>query len=83
METTEENKSILKRVMCNRWGNLIVRDVYGNNINELCGQITYKKYLEIEKRSMPGVTVFDGLEHYRCVACELKSKEEKENETTC
>lgn len=72
METTEENKSILKRVICSRWGNLIVRDVYGNRVEELCGNITYEKYMEIEKRTMLGITIFDGLEHYRCVACELK-----------
>jgi hypothetical protein len=76
----EEDKTVLKRITCNRWGYVLVYDIYGEKINELSGQITYKKYLEIESRSMKGITVFDGLEHYRCISCELKKNED---EATC
>lgn len=53
-------------------------DVFGKRVDELCGQITYEKYEEIEKRSMQDITVFRGLEHLRCVVCELKKKPECE-----
>ena|ERR1700741_2614416 len=71
-----ESKSILKSVYCNYRGRVTVHDVHGQKVHELSGQLTYEKYLEIEKRSDPEITVFDGLDEYRCIACELKKKEQ-------
>lgn len=71
-------KSVVSWVFCTNRGYLIVQDVTGKRINELCGQITYEKYEEIDKRSMEGITIFEGLEFLRCVVCELKKKPEKE-----
>jgi hypothetical protein len=36
--------------------------------------LDYDKYLEIERRTDPEITKFEGLEDYRCIACELKKK---------
>jgi hypothetical protein len=67
-----EAKSVLKSVWCSYRGSLIVYSVDGKKVHELCGELTYEKYTEIERRSMKGITEFDGLEDYRCIACELK-----------
>jgi hypothetical protein len=71
-------KSVISWVYCTNRGYLIVQDVAGKRVDELCGQITYEKYEEIEKRSMDSVTIFTGLEFLRCVVCELKKKAEKD-----
>jgi hypothetical protein len=67
-------KSVISWVYCTKRGYLIVQDVAGKRVDELCGQINYEKYEEIENRSMEGITTFRGLEHLRCVVCELKKK---------
>lgn len=74
---TEQNKTVLKQVLCTNWGSLSVIDIKGNRVAELCGEMTLNKYNEVERRSMVGITEFIGLEHYRCVVCELKEEEEK------
>jgi hypothetical protein len=66
-----EIKPPIKYVFCSYYGNLIVRDIYGKKIPELSGQITKEKYEEIERR-YSDITEFDGLNKYRCFACELK-----------
>jgi hypothetical protein len=66
--------SVIKSVYCNYRGYLIVYDVHGKKVHELSGEITLEKYEEIEKRSDKDITEFDGLEDYRCFACELKKK---------
>ena len=73
----EQNKTVLKQVLCTNWGGLSVIDIKGNRVAELCGEMTLNKYNEVERRSMVGITEFIGLEHYRCVVCELKEEEEK------
>ena len=67
-------KSVLKSVYCNYRGFLIVYDVHGKKVHELSGEITLEKYEEIEKRTQDGITEFEGLDDYRCIACELKKK---------
>jgi hypothetical protein len=42
-------KSVISWVYCTNRGYLIVQDVAGKRVDELCGQITYEKYEEIEK----------------------------------
>lgn len=71
-------KSILKSVFCSYRGSLIVYDVHGKKVPELCGDLTYEKYSEIENRSQQGITEFEGLDDYRCIACELKKKKDDE-----
>lgn len=66
--------SILKSVYCNYRGRVTVYDVHGQKVHELSGMLDYDKYLEIERRTDPEITQFEGLEDYRCIACELKKK---------
>lgn len=73
-ESFPEPPSVLKYVFCSYRGFLIVYDVHGKKVPKLSGLINYEKYKEIEERSMPEITVFEGLNHYRCIACELKEK---------
>ncbi len=73
----EIEPSILKSVYCNYRGFLIVYDVHGKKVPELSGELTYAKYQEIEKRTVKDITEFEGLEEYRCFACELKDKAAK------
>ena len=70
--------SLIKSVFCGYDGRLIVYDIHGKKVHELSGMITYDKYVEIEKRSNPDITEITGLEEYRCIACELKAKQQKE-----
>lgn len=69
------NETILKSVFCNYRGMVTVYDVSGQKVKELSGKLTYAKYKEIEKIYDPVITEFDGLENYRCIACELKKRE--------
>lgn len=71
-----EDKSVIKSVFCSYRGILIVYDVHGNKVHELSGQITYEKYKEIESRSREGITEYDGLDDYKCYACDLKKEDE-------
>lgn len=64
--------TILKSVYCNYYGWLIVYDVYGKKVEELSGKITLNKYNEIEKRQSKDITIFEGLDNYRCFACTLR-----------
>ena len=70
-----EAAPVIKSVFCSYRGILIVYDVHGNKVHELSGQITYEKYKEIESRSREGITEYEGLDDYKCYACELKEKE--------
>lgn len=72
MESKDD--SILKSVYCNYRGRVTVYDVHGQKVHELSGMLDYDKYLEIERRTDPEITQFEGLEDYRCIACELKKK---------
>ena len=72
--------SLIKSVFCGYEGRLIVYDIHGKKVHELSGMITYDKYVEIEKRSNPDITEITGLEEYRCIACELKAKQQKEQQ---
>lgn len=74
-EAVAQEPSVLKYVYCSYRGYLIVYDVYAKKVRELSGLMSYEKYMEIEKRSLPEITVFEGLNFYRCLACELKEKE--------
>jgi hypothetical protein len=78
-ENQEVINSILKSVFCSYRGVLVVHDVHGNRVGELCGEMTMDKYREIERRSRTDITEFDGLENYRSIA-EKKEKEERERE---
>ena len=69
-----QDESILKSVYCNYRGRVTVYDVHGQKVHELSGMLDYDKYLEIERRTDPEITQFEGLEDYRCIACELKKK---------
>ncbi len=69
-----KDDSILKSVYCNYRGRVTVYDVHGQKVHELSGMLDYDKYLEIERRTDPEITQFEGLEDYRCIACELKKK---------
>lgn len=82
MEEVNENgvpveKSVLKYVFCNYGGQLTVEDVHGNRVGELCGEMTLKKYREIERRTDPSITEFEGLEQYRCIVCKLNEEKEE------
>lgn len=82
MEEVNENgvpveKSVLKYVFCNYGGQLTVEDVHGNRVSELCGEMTLKKYREIERRTDPSITEFEGLEQYRCIVCKLNEENEE------
>lgn len=69
-----QDESILKSVYCNYRGRVTVYDVHGQKVHELSGMLDYDKYLEIERRTDPEITQFEGLEDYRCIVCELKKK---------
>ena len=76
-------EAMLKYVFCNYGGVLTVEDVHGNRVGELCGGMTLDKYNEIENRSHPDITQFEGLEHYKRIAAELeqeKAEQEQEEE---
>lgn len=70
VEPVEE--TVLKSVYCNYRGRLTVYDVHGQKVQDLSGMITYEKYTEIERRSNPDITEFDGIEDYRRIGAELK-----------
>lgn len=70
-------EAMLKYVFCNYGGVLTVEDVHGNRVGELCGGMTLDKYNEIENRSHPDITQFEGLEHYKRIAAELEQEKEK------
>jgi len=70
IEPVEE--TVLKSVYCNYRGRLTVYDVHGQKVQDLSGMITYEKYTEIERRSNPDITEFDGIEDYRRIGAELK-----------
>ena len=72
--------SLIKSVFCSYDGRLIVYDIHGKKVHELSGMINYDKYIEIEKRSNPDITEITGLEEYRCIACELKAKQQREQQ---
>lgn len=65
-------ETVLKSVYCNYRGRLTVYDVHGQKVQDLSGMITYEKYTEIERRSNPDITEFDGIEDYRRIGAELK-----------
>lgn len=57
-----QEDSILKSVYCNYRGRVTVYDVHGQKVHELSGMLDYDKYLEIERRTDPEITQFEGLE---------------------
>lgn len=77
-----DNDSVIKWVYCNYRGRVTVYDIHGQKVHELSGILDYDKYLEIERRTDPEITLFDGLDDYRCIACELKKKKEAESTNT-
>ena len=78
VEPVEE--TVLKSVYCNYRGRLTVYDIHGQKVQDLSGMITYEKYTEIERRSDPNITEFDGIEDYRRIGAELK-KSVKESDS--
>lgn len=72
VEVIQEVETVLKSVYCNYRGRLTVYDIHGQKVQDLSGMITYDKYTEIERRSNPDITEFDGIEDYRRIGAELK-----------
>ncbi len=72
VEVIQEVETVLKSVYCNYRGRLTVYDIHGQKVQDLSGMITYEKYTEIERRSNPDITEFDGIEDYRRIGAELK-----------
>lgn len=73
-------EAMLKYVFCNYGGVLTVEDVHGNRVKELCGGMTLDKYNEIENRSHPDITEFEGLEHYKRIVAELEQEKQEQEQ---
>src|ERR1700741_4300355 len=67
------SESILKSIYCNYRGRVTIYDVHSKKVQGLSGQLTYEKYLEIERRSDSAITEIDGLEDYIRIIGELKT----------
>src|ERR1700741_1754748 len=73
-------KTTLKSVFCSYMGRLTVYDVRGQKVQDLSGALTYEKHIEIQERTDPDITEFEGIEDYKRLAADLKSKEPLEEE---
>lgn len=65
------SKPLIKSVFCSYRGVLVVHDIHGNRVGDLCGEMTLEKYNEIEER-VADITEFDGLDNYKRIAAELE-----------
>lgn len=67
------SKPLIKSVFCSYRGVLVVHDIHGNRVGDLCGEMTLEKYNEIEER-VADITEFDGLDNYKRIAAELEEQ---------
>ena len=74
-----KEEAVIKSIFCSYRGILIVYDIHGNKVNDLCGELTLEKHKEIERRRTD-ITEFDGVEDYRSIVSEKEEEEERKQQ---